>query len=57
MNHSDYVICYYVYHCFQHIKTDLDDISDERLKSITYTVNHAIKVIEEYLDEKDKVNQ
>lgn len=49
---SPYYVIDHIYHCLQHIKSDLDNISDDRIKSIEHTVNHALNAIEKYLDEK-----
>jgi hypothetical protein len=44
-----------IYHCIQHIKTDLDDITTDRIKSIDHTINHILKNIELHYDKKDNL--
>lgn len=43
-----------LYHALQHIESDLDnDIAICNLNSIHHTVQHCIKKIENYFDERD----
>jgi len=49
---TEEVMIYHIYHSLQHIKSDLDDITTDRIKSIEYTVKNMLKSIEEYYDRK-----